>query len=107
MSNLFEERERGYEAKWVHDEEMHFKIMSLRNARLARWAGGLMALSAAELAQYEQAVTAAGLSEPKNDPVFAKIKNDLAAHHVTCPDSTLHEKMRELYTQAEKELTRR
>ena len=106
MSNLFEERERGYEAKWVHDEEMHFKIMSLRNARLARWVAGLMALPAAQLAQYEQAVAQAGLTKSKNDPVFTKIKNDLAARHVTCPDSTLHEKMKELYAQAEKELVR-
>jgi hypothetical protein len=105
MSTPFEERERGYEAKWAHDEEMHFKIMSLRNARLARWAGELMTLPATQLDQYAQTVVAAGLSDQKSDPIFAKIKKDLAAYRVTCPDSALREKMKELYTQAEKELT--
>lgn len=104
---MFEERESGYEAKWAHDGEMQFKIMSLRNARLARWAAELMALPSSQLTEYAEAVTAAGVSDPKNDPVFAKIRNDLAARNIACPNSTIRQKMQELYTQAEQELTRR
>jgi hypothetical protein len=74
MADIFEERERGYEAKWGHDEEQHFKIMSLRNARLAHWAGKLMTLPADQLDQYAQTVLAVGLSDQKNESVFAKIK---------------------------------
>lgn len=107
MPSLFEDRERSYEAKWVHDEEIHFKITSLRNARLAGWAAGMMALPSSQLAQYAEAVTAAGMSDPKHDPVFAKIKNDFAASKIRCPDLAILEKMKELYTQAERELTRR
>ena len=107
MSSLFEERERGYEAKWVHDEEMHFKIMSLRNARLAHWAAELMVLPTGQQAQYAEAVMSAGISDAKDDPVFAKIRSDLTSHNIVCPDSTIRQKMKELYTQAERELTRR
>jgi hypothetical protein len=40
MPGIFEERERGYEAKWAHDEESHFKILARRNDLLGRWAAG-------------------------------------------------------------------
>lgn len=107
MSNLFEDRERGYEAKWAHDEETHFKILSMRNARLAYWAAELMGLPVDKRSQYSDSVIASGVADPKDDPVFKKIKNDLMSHGIDCPDPVIRDKMKELYTRAEKELTRR
>lgn len=104
MSNLFEERERGYEAKWAHDEELHFKIMSLRNSRLARWAAELMRLPQEEHASYVKSVIEAGMSGKESDPVFFKIAKDLAARQVAYQDSALRNKMKEFYDQAEHEL---
>lgn len=105
MSNLFEDRERGYEAKWAHEEEMHFKIMSLRNGRLARWAAVLMQLSPKQADQYAQTVAAAGIGDGKADAVFARISEDLKTKGVSCPDATIRQKMKDLYLQAERELT--
>ena len=28
MTNAFQDREKGFENKWAHDEEMHFKVRS-------------------------------------------------------------------------------
>jgi len=48
MAGLFEERERGYEAKWAHGEETLFKVTARRNDLLGRWAAGELGLSGAE-----------------------------------------------------------
>src|ERR1700751_1936864 len=101
MANLFEDRERGYEAKWSHDEDMRFKITTLQNVRLARWAAGLMGMAADQLAPYEQAMIALGMAYKGSDKVFAKIRDDLAAHKVSSTDAAIHAKMRELFMDAE------
>lgn len=106
MANPFEDRERGYEAKWAHDEELHFKIMSLRNARLARWAADLMKLPPDQTDQYAQAVAAAGVADGQSNAVFTKVQGDLAAKGISRPDTLIRQKMRELYLQAEREIAR-
>jgi len=106
MSNLFEDRERGYEAKWAHDEELHFKIKSLRNARLARWAANMMKLPPEQVDRYVKSVLAAGVSERSGDTIFSRIREDFDTNSVFCPDSTIRWKMRQLYSQAEQELAR-
>ena len=101
MTVMFEERERSYESKWAHEQEAHFKIMADRNAALGRWAAAMMKLPSGEAGPYVQAVINAGVSGRGADPVFEKVRGDLAARGVTCPDSVIHRKMKELYEKAE------
>lgn len=100
MTGLFEERERGYEAKWAHDEESLFEIMTMRNARLGQWAAEAMQLPAAEAQHYAQAVVHAGLTGKDKDPVFEKIRGDFSARMVACPNSVIQRKMKDLFDQA-------
>ena len=97
---MFEDRERGYEAKWAHDEEMLFRIMAKRDASLAAWAAGLMHLSAGETADYVQSVINSGLARKKPDPVLAKIRADFVTHGVACTDVTLSDQATNLFEQA-------
>jgi hypothetical protein len=41
----FNDRERAFEAKFVHDEEMQFRIIARRNRLLGEWAGAKMGLT--------------------------------------------------------------
>jgi hypothetical protein len=98
--DMFEDRERGYEAKWAHDEEMLFRIMAKRDASLAAWAAGLMHFSAGETADYVQSVINSGLARKKPDPVLAKISADFASHGVACTDVILSDQATSLFEQA-------
>ena len=40
MTNAFEDREKGFESKWAHDEELHFKVIIRHNKLLGLWAAG-------------------------------------------------------------------
>jgi hypothetical protein len=101
MTGIFEDRERGYEANWAHEEEVHFKTLARRNNWLGEWAAGLMRLPEAEAIKYTEAVVQAGLSEKGAQAVFEKVRADLAARNVSCPDATIRGKMQELLAKAE------
>ena len=44
----FNDRERAFETKFAHDEEMKFRIIARRNRLLGEWAARQMGLSEAE-----------------------------------------------------------
>jgi hypothetical protein len=101
MTGGFEDRERGYEAKWVHDEETLFQIMAKRDARLGQWAAETMQLPSGEADSYVKAVISAGLTGKGKEPVFEKIRADFNAKMLDCPDSIIRRKMKDLFDQAE------
>ncbi|MEO1248775.1 MAG: ATPase inhibitor subunit zeta, partial [Pseudomonadota bacterium] len=40
----FEDREKGFEAKFKHDQELQFKVANRRNKLLGLWAADLLGL---------------------------------------------------------------
>jgi hypothetical protein len=106
MTNLFEERERGYEAKWAHDEETLFKIQVRRNELLGRWAAGELGLPATVAADYVRDVIKAGIAKGA-DPVFDKIRADFVARDIPLSQYALHVKMEEFFTAASRESIKR
>src|SRR6185503_10810237 len=52
----FDDRERAFETKFAHDEEMKFRITARRNRLLGEWASRQMGLSEAEAESYAKDV---------------------------------------------------
>jgi hypothetical protein len=48
----FEDRQRAFESKFAHDEEMKFRIAARRNRLLGEWAARQMGLTDAEAESY-------------------------------------------------------
>jgi hypothetical protein len=94
MSGSFEDRRKGYESKWAHDEELRFKIMARRNKLLGLWAAAEMGVADADA--YAKDVVRADFEEAGDEDVFRKIKGDLEAAKVSRSDHFIHEKMEEL-----------
>ena len=49
MSDIFDEREKGYEAKFKLDEELNFKIRARRNKLLGYWLAEKFDMSAEKI----------------------------------------------------------
>ena len=49
----FDDREKGFESKFAHDQELEFKATARRNRLIGRWAGELMGLQGENLDEYE------------------------------------------------------
>ena len=63
----FDRREKAYESKFAHDEELKFKATARRNKLLGRWAADLMGLTGDEAEHYAKGVVLADLEEPGED----------------------------------------
>lgn len=73
----FNDRERAEEAKFAHDEEMHFRIHARRNRLLGQWAAERMGLSAVEAEAYAKSVVQADFEEAGDEDVIRKLLGDL------------------------------
>ena len=100
----FDDRERGYEAKFVHDQELNFRILARRNHLLGVWAGELLGHHGGELALYAGTVMTADLAEPGDDDVLQKVAADFRASHISLSDHDIRAKMEQLLSVAKREI---
>ena len=106
MPAIFEDRDRGYEAKWAHDEVNRFKVLVRRNRLLGHWVAGELGLSGQEADEYAEAIVKLGLTGKANDHVFQKIRADFDAIKLSKPDQSIHAKMEGLFKIAAEEVTK-
>src|SRR5690606_16523749 len=72
----FDDREKGFEAKFALDQEQEFKAVARRNKMLGLWAAEKMGLSPESAEQYAQAVVRADMEQPGDEDVFRKVAGD-------------------------------
>ena len=72
----FNEREKGFEAKYKHDQETLFKVHARRNKLLGLWAAERMGLDPDAAAAYAREVVVADFEEPGSDDVIRKLLRD-------------------------------
>ena len=95
MSN-FDNRQKGFEGKFVHDQELQFKASARRNKLLGLWAAGLMGKTGDEAAAYAKEVIKADFEEAGDDDVFRKVRADFDTAGVDQSDHQLRRQMDEL-----------
>jgi hypothetical protein len=95
MTN-FEDREKGYERKFAHDEELKFRATARRNKLLGLWAAEQLGLGGDEAQAYAREVIKADLEIPGDDDVFRKIRRDFDANGVQKSDHQIRSKMVDL-----------
>lgn len=101
----FDEREKGFEAKFKLDQETQFKVTSRRNRLLGLWAAQQMGLSGAAAEDYAKSVVMADMEKPGDDDVVAKVVKDLSAKGVTVSEHRVRAEMQALLSEARKQIT--
>ena len=96
--NSFEDREKSFEKKFAHDEELQFKISARRNKYLGQWASQILGYNQEKEKEYIQSVIKADFEEAGDDDVFRKLKNDLKDHNIS--EDEARKKMDELTEKA-------
>jgi hypothetical protein len=92
----FEDREKGYERKFAHDQELKFRATARRNKMLGLWAAEQLGLSGEEAQAYAKEVIKADLEIPGDDDVFRKIRRDFDAKGVQKSDHQIRSKIVDL-----------
>tara|TARA_B100001029_G_C14926069_1_gene374820 strand:- start:349 stop:657 length:309 start_codon:yes stop_codon:yes gene_type:complete len=99
--STFEEREKSFEKKFAHDEELQFKVSARRNKYLGQWASQILGYNSDQEKEYIQSVIKADFAEAGDDDVFRKVKSDLKNHNIS--DEDIRKKMDELNDKAKSE----
>ncbi|MFD1696692.1 DUF1476 domain-containing protein [Roseibium aestuarii] len=94
--STFDKREKDFEAKFAHDEELRFKAVARRNKLLGLWAAGLLGLEGDKADEYAKEVVRADFEEPGEEDVFRKIRADLDAAGIAESDHQIRRTMDEL-----------
>ena len=98
----FNRRGEGFEKKFALDEEQKFKALVRRNKLLGLWAAEKMGLTGSEAAEYAKEIIKADFTEPGEEDVFRKVKEDFAAKGVDQSEHQIRRTMEELtHTAAE------
>ncbi len=87
----FDDRERAFETKFAHDQEMNFRIIARRNRLVGEWAARKMSLSDEETAAYAKEVVRADFEEAGDEDVIRKVLGDLTAAGVEVTDAEIRE----------------
>ena len=98
--STFKEREKGFERKFAHDEELRFRATARRNKLLGLWAAEKLGLSGAEAEDYARSVIRADLAEPGEEDVYRKLKADFDAKSVDQSEHQIRRMMTEFLAEA-------
>ena len=99
--STFDEREKSFEKKFAHDEELQFKVNARKNKYLGQWASQILGYDQEKEKEYIQAVIKSDFEEAGDEDVFRKLKADLVDHNIS--DEEIRKKMNELNQKAKSE----
>ena len=94
----FDERQKGFEKKFAHDEELQFKVSARRNKYIGEWASKILGYNSDQEKEYIQSVIKADFAEAGDGDVFRKVKSDLKDNNIS--DEEIRKKMDELNEKA-------
>ena len=98
----FDNRKKGFESKFAHDEETLFKINAKRNKLLGEWIADRLKKTDKDKEDYILEVIKSDMLEPGDEDVFRKVKNDLSQGGFNNIDEEIRNKMDEFMEVAKK-----
>ena len=98
------DREKGFENKFKHDEELEFKVQARRNKLLGLWAAGLLKLDGASAEIYAKEVVVSDFDEPGDDEVMRKVHEDLQGKGVDMSEHLVRKEMDRLLSVAREQI---
>ena len=99
----FDDRKKGFEKKFVHDEEMQFKVNAKRNKYLGEWVAEKLGKKDQNKEIYVQEVIKSDFAEPGDEDVFRKIQKDLKESGIEILDQKIRDQMVSCLERAKKD----
>ena len=96
----FKDREKAFESKFAHDQELKFKATARRNKLFGQWAAELLGLSGDDAKAYVTAVIRSDLEEPGDEDIFRKVWADFQEKQVDQSEHQVRRQMHDLMDEA-------
>ena len=91
--NTFDERKKGFEAKYLHDQDSQFKLRALRNKFIGQWAASLIQPKNEE--EYIKQVRISDLEKPGDDDIIDKLLSDFNKNNLKIEKQEIINKIEE------------
>ncbi|MEM7123824.1 MAG: DUF1476 domain-containing protein [Pseudomonadota bacterium] len=101
---LFDDRKKGQESKYAHDQELNFKISVRRNKLLGLWLAEQFGMSGADAEAYAQDVVKADFEKPGDDDVVEKVMADIQSHGLDIDEHKVRRHMETLEAEASEQV---
>ncbi|QQP91867.1 DUF1476 domain-containing protein [Skermanella sp. TT6] len=101
----FEERERAFENKFKHDEELLFKIQVRRAKLLGLWAADQMKFEKPEADAYARAIVDADFEEAGPADIVRRVCTDLERHGIDISRHRVEKEAEQLLQVARQQIT--
>ena len=99
----FQEREKEFEARFKHDEELKFKVTARRNRLLGEWAAARMGLTEEDAKAYAKEVVDAEFAGGDRH-VVEKVCADLTAKGQSCTPAQIQAELKHLGEAAKQQI---
>ncbi len=100
----FSDREKAFEDKYKHDQDLQFKVEVRRNKLLGLWVAEMLGLSGADAESYAKEVVSADFEEPGDADLVRKILGDTAPKNLDLSEHRLRKKMDDLVAVAKEQI---
>ncbi len=100
----FNKREKAFEDKYKHDQDLQFKVEVRRNKLLGLWVAEMLGLAGADADAYAKEVVSADFEEPGDADVVRKIQADVQPKNIDLSEDRLRKKMEELTAVAKQQI---
>jgi hypothetical protein len=100
----FADREKEFEVRFKHDQELQFKVTARRNRLLGMWAAQRMGLASGHAESYAKEVVAAEFEPGGDKHVVDKVAADLAAKGQTVTPAQVRFELDHFAEQAKQQL---
>jgi len=99
--NTFDERKKGFEAKFLQDQEAQFKVRAIRNKFVGQWAASIFQPDNEE--EYISEVRIADLQKPGDDDLIDKLFDDFKLKKLNIEKNEIIKKIEECEIKAMEE----
>ncbi|MDX1709696.1 MAG: DUF1476 domain-containing protein [Rhodovibrionaceae bacterium] len=100
----FKDREKAFENKYKHDEDLRFRVHVRRDRMLGFWIAEQIGKEGAEAEEYAKEVVRADMKLPGDDDVVEKVMADLQEAGVDLSEHRLRRKLEELEQEAKQQV---
>jgi hypothetical protein len=91
----FDDRERGEETRFKHEQELAFKARNRGNKLFGLWIAEQLGLSGDAAESYARDVVVADFEAPGDEDIFTKVKADLEAKSIEVSNHLLIKHLQE------------
>jgi hypothetical protein len=100
----FDSRERAFENKFVHEQDIAFRVTARRNKLVGQWAAKRMNLTPEESESYAKSVVQSDFEEAGDEDLIRKLLGDLISAGVAATDDDVRTALGQMAVEARRQI---